>query len=113
LKEATIKRANVTPSRVELLREADYIVRSNIERYGLTDSVWQFPVVLVPISFCGGESIILRPVNSTDGMTASFARLPVDVLHKMAQEIIARSKGKIDAVFLDVTSKPPATIEWE
>jgi GMP synthase (glutamine-hydrolysing) len=111
LKEATIKRANVTPSRVELLREADYIVRSNIERYGLTDSVWQFPVVLVPISFCGGESIILRPVNSTDGMTASFARLPVDLLYAVAEKIM--KIGKIDAVFLDVTSKPPATIEWE
>jgi GMP synthase (glutamine-hydrolysing) len=82
-----------------------------MEAYGLVESVWQFPVVLVPISFHGGESIILRPVNSTDGMTASFARLPKEVLQRIADDIIKLSG--VDAVFLDVTSKPPATIEWE
>ena len=111
LESATMKRAGLTPSRVELLRKADYIVRSKMERYGLVESVWQFPVVLVPISFRGGESIVLRPVNSTDGMTANFARLPLNLLRDVADEII--KLGKIDAVFLDVTSKPPATIEWE
>jgi GMP synthase (glutamine-hydrolysing) len=111
LKGAAVKRAALTPKRVKLLREADFIVRSKMEEYGLTDSVWQFPVVLVPISFRGGESIILRPVNSTDGMTASFARLPRKVLHRIADDIIALPG--IDAAFLDVTSKPPATIEWE
>jgi len=111
LGSATMKRASLSPSRVKLLREADYIVRSKMEKYGLIERVWQFPVVLVPISFRGGESIVLRPVNSTDGMTASFARLPLDVLRDMANEIT--KLGEIDAVFLDVTSKPPATIEWE
>ena len=111
LERATIKLATLTPNRVELLREADYIVRSKMEKYGLIKSVWQFPVVLVPISFHGGESVILRPVNSTDGMTASFARLPKDVLRRIADDII-KLPG-VDAVFLDVTSKPPATIEWE
>ena len=111
LEGASVKHAALTPKRVGLLREADYIVRSKMDEYNLTGSVWQFPVVLVPISFRGGESIILRPVNSTDGMTASFARLPVDLLREVAEEIIRL--GKIDAVFLDVTSKPPATIEWE
>ena len=111
LERAAIKRATLTPTRVELLREADYIVRSKMEAHGLVESVWQFPVVLVPISFHGGESVILRPVNSTDGMTASFARLPQDVLQRIADDIIKLSG--VDAVFLDVTSKPPATIEWE
>jgi GMP synthase (glutamine-hydrolysing) len=111
LERATIKRAALTPSRVALLREADYIVRSKMDKYGLSESVWQFPVVLVPISFHGGESIILRPVNSTDGMTASFARLPRDLLQRIADDIT--QLDGIDAVFLDVTSKPPATIEWE
>jgi len=111
LEGASIKRATLTPKRVELLREADFIVRSKMEEYNLTESVWQFPVVLVPISFRGGESIILRPVNSVDGMTANFARLPSDLIYVVAKEII--QLGKIDAVFLDVTSKPPATIEWE
>ncbi|MGH7771936.1 MAG: glutamine amidotransferase-related protein, partial [Candidatus Binatia bacterium] len=111
LEGASVKRAVLTPRRVELLREADFIVRSKMEDYGLTKSVWQFPVVLVPISFRGRESIILRPVNSVDGMTANFARLPSDLIYGVAKEIM--QVGKIDAVFLDVTSKPPATIEWE
>jgi len=67
--------------------------------------------VLFPISFAGGETIILRPVNSEDGMTADFARLPKGVLRRIAEDII-KLPG-VDAVFLDVTSKPPATIEWE
>jgi GMP synthase (glutamine-hydrolysing) len=82
-----------------------------MEEEGLIESVWQFPAVLIPISFQSGESIVLRPVNSTDGMTASFARLPKDVLRRIADDII--ELPGIDAVFLDVTSKPPATIEWE
>jgi GMP synthase (glutamine-hydrolysing) len=111
LERASVKRAALTPGRVELLREADFIVRSKMEEYNLTESVWQFPVVLVPISFRGGESIILRPVNSEDGMTANFARLPSDLIYGVAEQIM--QLGGIDAVFLDVTSKPPATIEWE
>ena len=96
-----------------MLREADFIVRRRMEQAKLAEKVWQFPVVLAPISFRAGEAIILRPVNSEDGMTAGFARLPTDLVHEMADEIISLRKGKIDAVFLDVTSKPPATIEWE
>lgn len=111
LEGASVKRAALTPRRVELLREADFIVRSRMEESNLTASVWQFPVVLVPISFRGGESIILRPVNSEDGMTANFARLPSDLIYGVAEQIM--QLGGIDAVFLDVTSKPPATIEWE
>ena len=78
---------------------------------GLTDAVWQFPVVLLPVSFGTGETVVLRPVNSVDGMTANYARLPQEVLRRIAAEI-----GKlpnVSLVCLDVTDKPPATIEWE
>jgi GMP synthase (glutamine-hydrolysing) len=77
----------------------------------LAGAVWQFPVVLAPISFQNGESVILRPVNSVDGMTASFATLPVTLLQTISNNIL--KLGGVDAVFLDITDKPPSTIEWE
>ncbi|HVT17135.1 MAG TPA: glutamine-hydrolyzing GMP synthase [Thermoanaerobaculia bacterium] len=103
--------AQVTAKRLETLREADFIARSSMREAGLADAVWQFPVILLPAGFGGGESVVLRPVNSTDGMTANFARLPLDLLDKMAGAIC--SLPGVDAVFLDCTDKPPATIEWE
>jgi len=99
------------PNRVETLRRADLIARSEIETAGLTDSIWQFPVVLAPISFADGESIVLRPVNSEDGMTANFAEVAREILQRIGERIV-KLPG-VDAVFLDVTNKPPATIEWE
>ena len=112
LQSAFIKPAKITAERLEMLREADFIARLIMEDAYLTDHVWQFPVVLVPVSFGGGETIILRPVNSRDGMTANCAKLPTDILKHIADKIMTQLSG-IDAVFLDVTSKPPATIEWE
>ncbi|MBI2359468.1 MAG: glutamine-hydrolyzing GMP synthase [Deltaproteobacteria bacterium] len=109
--DAVLLKSGLNSERLKLLREADFIVRSRMEEHNFTANVWQFPVVLVPISFAGGETIILRPLNSEDGMTASFARLPEGVLRAMATDIA--SLPGVDAVFLDVTSKPPATIEWE
>jgi GMP synthase (glutamine-hydrolysing) len=106
-----VVREDLTPKRIELLRECDAIVRRSMETASLTNAVWQFPTVLIPVSFRGGESIVLRPINSEDGMTANFAHLPVDVLQSIAEKI-ADVPG-IDGVFLDVTDKPPATIEWE
>jgi len=108
---ARIVPATITRERVELLRQADFIARSEIEHANLADTVWQFPVVLAPIAFQNGESIILRPVNSIDGMTASFASLPAQLLRMISSKIL-KLPG-VDAVFLDVTNKPPATIEWE
>jgi GMP synthase (glutamine-hydrolysing) len=101
----------LTRQRVDLLREADWIARRRMERAGCVDAVWQFPVVLIPLSMGGGECVVLRPVNSVDGMTANFARLDPATVDLIAREI-AQVPG-IDAVFLDVTDKPPATIEWE
>jgi GMP synthase (glutamine-hydrolysing) len=111
LAEARVEPAIITRQRLELLRQADFIARSEIERANLADTVWQFPVVLAPIAFQRGESIILRPVNSVDGMTASFASLPEWLLQAICTRILKLSG--VDAVFLDITNKPPATIEWE
>jgi GMP synthase (glutamine-hydrolysing) len=108
---ARIAPATITRARLELLRQADFIARSEIEHVNLAGTVWQFPVVLAPIAFQNGESIILRPVNSVDGMTASFASLAAQLLRTISANIL-KLPG-VDAVFLDVTDKPPATIEWE
>jgi GMP synthase (glutamine-hydrolysing) len=111
LEAARIGKEAITADRVAILRQADFVVRMAMEEKGLTDAVWQFPVVLAPISFGGGETVVLRPVNSEDGMTANFARLPFRFLKPVA-ETIAKIPG-VGAVFLDITNKPPATIEWE
>jgi GMP synthase (glutamine-hydrolysing) len=111
LGDARIRSVTLTPDRVQLLQQADRIVRSTLERDNLAEEVWQFPVVLIPVSFGGGESIVLRPVNSQDGMTANFARMQPAVIEGLAAAI--RKLDGVDAVFLDVTDKPPATIEWE
>jgi len=111
LAEGRVVPATLTRDRIAVLREADRIVRAVLDDESLTDTVWQFPVVLVPLSFGAAESIVLRPVNSEDGMTANFARLPHHTLHRITDKL--RAQGLAEAVFLDVTDKPPATIEWE
>lgn len=111
LDELRIRPLTLQRDRVETLRQADFIVRSLMAEMDLTDAVWQFPVVIAPVSFRGGETIVLRPVNSEDGMTANFARLPARAIRRIAERIM--QLPGIDAVFLDVTNKPPATIEWE
>ncbi|MFH1670494.1 MAG: glutamine-hydrolyzing GMP synthase [Patescibacteria group bacterium] len=98
--------------RADLLREADAIVSEEMHRARLYEKIWQFPVVLLPFGKSkGGQSIVLRPIESTDAMTANGVHLPEDVLKKMTEQIL--SLDGIDLVFLDLTSKPPATIEWE
>jgi GMP synthase (glutamine-hydrolysing) len=111
LADARVEPATITRRRLDLLRQADSIARLEIEHANLANTVWQFPVVLAPIAFSDGESIILRPVNSIDGMTANFATLPAELLRSISEKIL--NLPGIDAVFLDVTNKPPATIEWE
>ena len=80
---------------------------------GVYNDVWQFPVVLAPLSFnnVGEESIILRPIDSIDAMSATVGKLPWEFFKKVTTEIL--KDDSISAVFLDVTSKPPGTIEWE
>jgi GMP synthase (glutamine-hydrolysing) len=111
LTSARLIPAHMSLKRIELLRETDYLAKTILESKGQHNAVWQFPVVLVPISFGEGECIVLRPVNSHDGMTANFAQLPIPVLTEIAEAICALDG--VDVVFLDATDKPPATIEWE
>ncbi len=102
----------ITKEVADLLREADAIADEEMRSAGLEAKIWQFPVVLLPFGTKdGGHSIVLRPIESTDAMTANAFVLPKEVLKKMTERILKVSG--IDAVFLDLTNKPPATIEWE
>ena len=111
----------VTRERLELLRSADAIVRAELTAAGQDAAIWQCPVVLladvrsVGVQGDGrtyGHPIVLRPVSSEDAMTADWTRLPYDVLAKISNRITNEVPG-VNRVVLDVTSKPPGTIEWE
>ena len=111
----------VTPERLELLRKADAIARAELTAAGLDGEIWQCPVVLladvrsVGVQGDGrtyGHPIVLRPVSSEDAMTADWTRLPYDVLARISNRITNEVAG-VNRVVLDVTSKPPGTIEWE
>jgi GMP synthase (glutamine-hydrolysing) len=111
----------VTHERLELLRAADAIVRAELTAAGLDAEIWQCPVVLladvrsVGVQGDGrtyGHPIVLRPVSSEDAMTADWTRLPYDVLARISNRITNEVAG-VNRVVLDVTSKPPGTIEWE
>lgn len=111
----------VTQGRLDLLREADAIAREELTKAGLDDQIWQCPVVLladvrsVGVQGDGrtyGHPIVLRPVASEDAMTADWVRLPYDVLETISTRI-TNEVPDINRVVLDITSKPPATIEWE
>jgi len=110
----------VTKERLELLRASDWIVIDEIKRSGLYRKVWQSFAVLVPTKSVGvmGDQrtyaypIVLRVVTSEDAMTADWARLPYEVLDRISSRIVNEVPG-INRVVLDITSKPPATIEWE
>ncbi len=102
----------ITEERAELLRDADAIVDEEMRAAGLYESIWQFPVVLLPFGTSeGGQSIVLRPVESQEAMTANAVHLPAQVLVTMTEQIL--SIDGIDCVFQDLTHKPPGTIEWE
>ena len=104
--------ATLTQDRVKKLQEADAIVQEIIEREGLLQDIWQFPVVLLPVSVnTGKETIVLRPISSTEAMTARFFPLPEKIVHEMTEKIL-KIEG-ISAVLYDCTHKPLATIEWE
>jgi GMP synthase (glutamine-hydrolysing) len=111
----------VTRDRLEVLREADAIARAELTAAGLDDDIWQCPVVLladvrsVGVQGDGrtyGHPIVLRPVSSEDAMTADWTRLPYDVLARISNRITNEVR-EVNRVVLDVTSKPPGTIEWE
>ena len=111
----------VTRDRLELLREADAIAREELSKAGLDRDIWQCPVVLladvrsVGVQGDGrtyGHPVVLRPVSSEDAMTADWSRVPYDVLARISTRITNEVR-EINRVVLDVTSKPPGTIEWE
>jgi GMP synthase (glutamine-hydrolysing) len=110
---AAVLAASTTRERLDVLREADHIVMEGLRGAGLYDEVWQCPTVLAPLELAGaqGETVILRPVHSARAMTAAPVELPRELLASMAAGIGALDG--VGAVMLDVTSKPPGTIEWE
>src|SRR5882762_7374604 len=93
-------------------RAAVDLVTRIVRARGLYDAIWQMPVAMLPLGGAPGrETIVLRPVNSRDGMTADFARLPAPVVAELARAL--GGLPRVDAVLYDVTNKPPATIELE
>jgi GMP synthase (glutamine-hydrolysing) len=110
----------VTPEKVQILQEADDIFIKSLKEWNLYDKVWQAGAILLPIQSVGvmGDErtyenvVALRAVTSTDAMTADWAQLPYEFLSKVSNDIINKVKG-INRVVYDISSKPPATIEWE
>lgn len=107
-----VSAAAITKARLDILREADAIVRDLCAETGFDDKVWQLPVVLIPLGGPGApESVILRPINSADGMTADVVLMDGAALHRLTEKLLAIRQ--VCAVFYDLTHKPPGTIEWE
>jgi len=110
----------ITREKLDMLKEADEIFIEGLKKHGLYDKVWQALVVLLPVQSVGvmgdertyESTVVLRAVNSTDGMTADWSQLPHEFLGMISSEIINKVKG-INRVVYDISSKPPSTIEWE
>ena len=105
--------ATTTRARLDLLREADHLVMEGLRRHGLYDDIWQCPTAMVPLEIDGrgAELVVLRPVHSTRAMVATPAELPSGLLAELHAAISALPG--VSGVALDLTSKPPGTIEWE
>ena len=107
-----VRACSLTPERVARLRRADEMVRRLSHESGYDHQVWQFPVILIPLGTeTAPDSIVLRPIDSVDGMTAQSVPMPSALLDQMCVEVM-RVEG-IAGVFYDLTHKPPGTIEWE
>ena len=111
---------DITPEKVQILQDVDAVFINALREHNLYDKVWQAGAILLPVNSVGvmGDErtyekvVALRAVESTDGMTADWVHLPYDFLMKVSNEIINRVKG-VNRVVYDISSKPPATIEWE
>jgi len=111
---------DITPEKVRILQEVDAIWINGLKSHQLYNEVWQAGAILLPVQSVGvmgdertyEQTIALRAVNSTDGMTADWSRLPYEFLAQISNDIINKVKG-INRVVYDISSKPPATIEWE
>jgi len=110
--EFSVFPAAITKQRLNLLREADSLVRKFCLQSGFEDQVWQFPVVLIPVGTeTAKESVVLRPIHSVDGMTADVVLMEAEKLDTLTNQLLGLAG--IAAVFYDLTNKPPGTIEWE
>ena len=110
--QQNIKAGYLTRDRLDLLRRADAISMEALERHGLMEEVTQMPTVLLPLSSDGvQESVVLRPIATSDFMTARFCPLPQAFLDDVCERLLALAG--IEAVFYDITHKPPGTVEWE
>ena len=111
---------DITEEKLHIVRESDAILRDEIAKAGLDQEIWQYFTVLTNIQSVGvmGDertydyALGIRAVTSIDGMTADWARIPYDVLEIISRRIVNEVKG-INRIIYDITSKPPATIEWE
>jgi GMP synthase (glutamine-hydrolysing) len=111
---------DITPEKVAILQEADDIYTTLLHKHGWYDKIWQSGAILLPVQSVGvmgdersyENAIALRAVNSLDGMTAEWSKLPHDLLAEISSEIINKVRG-INRVVYDISTKPPATIEWE
>ncbi|MEP2402762.1 MAG: glutamine-hydrolyzing GMP synthase, partial [Nonlabens ulvanivorans] len=111
---------DITPEKVAILQEVDAVFINNLKKWDLYDKVWQAGAILLPVNSVGvmgdertyEKCVALRAVESTDGMTADWVNLPYEFLQATSNEIINKVKG-VNRVVYDISSKPPATIEWE
>lgn len=111
---------DITPEKVQILQEVDHIFIEGLKKSNLYNDVWQAGAILLPVQSVGvmgdertyEQAVALRAVESTDGMTADWCHLPYDFLAKTSNDIINKVKG-VNRVVYDISSKPPATIEWE
>ena len=111
---------DITPEKVRILQEVDAVFINSLKDWNLYDQVWQAGAILLPVDSVGvmgdertyEKCVALRAVESTDGMTADWVNLPYNFLQKVSNDIINKVKG-VNRVVYDISSKPPATIEWE
>ncbi|MCL6594560.1 MAG: GMP synthase (glutamine-hydrolyzing), partial [Alicyclobacillus sp.] len=110
----------VTADKLQMVRRADAILREEVARAGLQREIWQYFTVLTDVRSVGvmgdertyAHALAIRAVTSEDGMTADWARLPYELLERVANRVVNEVHG-INRIVYDITSKPPATIEWE
>ena len=111
IEEFRVEPTTTSREGLDVLREADALVRDILAEYDTQNRIWQCPVVMLPLKRLGESTIAIRPVESHDGMTAQYARLPWSVIERIATAVLG--VPGVGALLYDVTNKPPATIEWE